>query len=385
MDHVSGHLAARPGAAGAPGDAPGGAAPSTLHRALAAGRRWADAVLAPSQASMRRIALAGVITSAAIIMTGEGVRLSESGLGCPDWPRCTATSIVAGGTTGDPLVHRWVEFGNRLVTVAIFVVAVVVCVAAWQYRPGGTRRRKDLLWLAAAQPAGILAQAVLGGIVVLTKLDPVWVSVHFLASMALVAATVALYVRVPEGTGPARPLVPNPVRLFALGTVGVLALMLAAGTVVTGTGPLAGAGDVKRFHLPLAGVTQFHADIGWLLGGLVIALVFGLRLTAAPRRPVRLSWLLLALIGVQGVVGYSQYFSGLPAGLVWVHVTGSVAIWVTALLLLFSLRDRSPAAEHGEPALAGAPLTADGTAPDAGPEAAPAGSPQVLAPDAAGD
>jgi heme a synthase len=348
MDHVSGHLAARPGAAGTPGEAPGGAAPSTLHRALAAGRRWADAVLAPSQTAMRRIALAGVITSAGIIMTGEGVRLSESGLGCPDWPRCTATSIVAAGTTGDPLVHRWVEFGNRLVTVAIFVVAVVVCVAAWQYRPGGTRRSKDLVWLAAAQPAAILAQAVLGGIVVLTKLDPVWVSVHFLASMALVAATVALYVRVAEGTGPARPLVPNTVRLFALGTVGVLALMLSAGTVVTGTGPLAGAGDVKRFHLPLAGVTQFHADIGWLLGGLVIALVFGLRLTAAPRRSTRLSWLLLGLIGVQGVIGYSQYFSGLPAGLVWVHVTGSVAIWITALLLLFSLRDRSPAGEPGE-------------------------------------
>jgi cytochrome c oxidase assembly protein subunit 15 len=341
MDHVSDHVVARPGTTGGPADAsPGGT--SALHRALAAGRRWAGALLAPSQAGMRRIALAGVITSAGIIMTGAGVRLTESGLGCPDWPRCTASSIVAGGTTGDPLVHRWVEFGNRLVTVAIFVVAVVVCVAAWQYRPGGARRRRDVLWLAAAQPAAILAQAVLGGIVVLTKLDPVWVSVHFLASMALVAATVALYVRVAEGTGPARPLVPGTVRLFALGTVAVLALMLAAGTVVSGTGPLAGAGAIPRFHLPLAGVTQFHADIGWLLGGLVIALVLALRLTAAPRRATRLSWLLLGLIGVQGVIGYSQYFSGLPAGLVWVHVTGSVAIWVTALLLLFSLRDRSP-------------------------------------------
>jgi heme a synthase len=326
-------------------------------------RRLAGAVLAPSTASMRRIALAGVAASAGIVMTGAGVRLSESGLGCPDWPRCTATSIVAGGATGDPLIHRWVEFGNRLVTVAIFVVAILVCVAAWRYRPDGARRRKDLLWLAAAQPAGILAQAVLGGIVVLTKLDPVWVSVHFLLSMALVAATVALYVRCAEGDGPARSLVPREVRLLAAGAVGVLGLMLAAGTVVTGTGPLAGAGDIKRFHLPLAGVTQLHADIGWLLGGLVIALVLGLRLTGAPRQAVRLGWLLLALIGAQGAIGYAQYFSGLPAGLVWVHVTGSVLIWITAVRLLFALRDRGHLAVPGGAGPAGDHALASAVAP----------------------
>jgi heme a synthase len=310
---------------------------------------------------MRRIALAGVVANAGIVMTGAGVRLSESGLGCPDWPRCTASSIIASGATGDPLVHRWVEFGNRLVTVGIFVVAVVVFAAAWRYRPDGTgRRRRDVLWLATAQPAGIVAQAVLGGIVVLTKLDPVWVSIHFLLSMALVAAAVALYVRCGEGRGPARPLVPREVRLGAFGAVGVLGLMLAAGTVVTGTGPLAGAGDVPRFHLPLGGVTQFHADIGWLLGGLVIALVLGLRLVRAPRRAVRLGWVLLALIGAQGAIGYAQYFSGLPAGLVWVHVANSVLIWVCALLLLFALRDRGTAGMPGpgQAAAAAAPDTA---------------------------
>ena len=120
----------------------------------------------------------------------------------------------------------------------------------------------------------------------------------------------------------------------------VLGVMIAAGTVVTGTGPLAGAGDVKRFRLPLVGVTQLHADIGWLLAGLVIALVVVLRLVGAPRQAVRLGWLLLVLIGVQGAIGYAQYFSGLPAGLVWVHVTDAVLIWITALRLLFALRDR---------------------------------------------
>jgi len=320
-------------------------------------RGWAAPLLAPSPAWMRRISLAGVVASAGIIMTGAGVRLSSSGLGCPDWPRCTATSIIAGGDTGDPLVHRWVEFGNRLVTVGIFVVAIVVCVAAWHYRPDGDgRRRKDVLWLAAAQPAAIVAQAVLGGIVVLTKLDPVWVSVHFLVSMAMVVATMALYVRCAEARGPTRLLVSPEVRRYAFGAVAVLGLMVAAGTVVTGTGPLAGAGAVRRFHLPLGGVTQLHADIGWLLGGLVIALAIGLRLLGAPQRAVRLAWTLVGLVGLQGVIGYAQYFSGLPAGLVWVHVTGAVLIWITAIRLLFALRDRGsvlatpPAVPAGEPA-----------------------------------
>jgi heme a synthase len=341
-------------------------------------RRWADAVLAPSPTSMRRLALAGVVASAAIIVTGAGVRLSESGLGCPDWPRCTATSIVASGATGDPLIHRWIEFGNRLVTVAIFVVAVAVFTAAWRYRPDGSGRRKDLVWLASAQPAGILAQAALGGIVVLTKLDPVWVSVHFLLSMALVAAAVALHVRCTEGRGPARLLVPREVRLFALGAVAVLGLMIAAGTVVTGTGPLAGAGDVPRFHLPLTGVTQLHADIGWLLAGLVIALVVVLRLAGAPRQAVRLSWVLLALIAAQGAIGYAQYFSGLPAGLVWVHVTGSVLIWITALRLLFALRDRGTvtAADQARAGPAAIADAAPASPEPVSPAPSPAGQPR---------
>ena len=289
---------------------------------------------------MRRIALAGLLASAGIILTGAAVRLSQSGLGCPDWPACTATSAVASGTTGDPLIHRWIEFGNRLVTIAIFLIAVIVCVAAWRFRDGGGRRRRDLVWLASAQPAAIIVQAVLGGIVVLTRLNPAWVSVHFLASMALVAAALALYIRSAESRQPARPLVRAEVRLLGAGIVAVVALMLAAGTVVTGTGPLAGARSAPRYHLPLTGATQLHADIGWLLAGLVIALALCLRLSDAPTRARRLGVLLLALVIAQGSIGYSQYFSGLPAGLVWVHVTGSVLIWITALLMLFSLRDR---------------------------------------------
>jgi heme a synthase len=296
---------------------------------------------------MRRWALAGLITSALIILTGAAVRLSQSGLGCPDWPACTAHSVGATGTTGDPLIHRWVEFGNRLVTVAIFVVAAGVSIAAWQFRPDGDKRRRDLIWLAAAQPGAIVAQAVLGGLVVITKLNPALVSLHFLASVALIAATVALYVRCQEGTRPARRLVPRLVQLSSYGVIATVALMMAAGTVVTGTGPLAGASNVARYHLQFGGAAQLHADIGWLLGGLMVALLIGLRLASAPPRAVRLGWVLLGLIALQGAVGYAQYFAGLPAGLVWVHVTGATAIWIAALLIPYALRDRGTATLSG--------------------------------------
>jgi cytochrome c oxidase assembly protein subunit 15 len=288
---------------------------------------------------MRMFALAGVICTAGIIATGAAVRLSESGLGCPDWPQCTRGSLVAAHSAGDPMFHTWIEFGNRLVTIAITLIAVVVFIAAWRFRPGG-RRRRDLVWLAAAQPAGIVAQAVLGGIVVLTQLNPGMVALHFLASVAVLAAAVALQVRCTESLAPARSLVRADLRLLGYAVVAAVALMLAAGTVVTGTGPLAGAGAVPRFHLPLTGATQFHADIGWLLGGLAVSLAVGLRLTGAPAPAVRLGWALLGLIGLQGVIGYFQYFSGLPAGLVWVHVCGSTLIWIAALRLMFALRDR---------------------------------------------
>jgi cytochrome c oxidase assembly protein subunit 15 len=136
-------------------------------------------------------------------------------------------------------------------------------------------------------------------------------------------------------------------RWLSAALLGVTSLMVAAGTVVTGTGPLAGAANVPRYRLPVEGVTQFHADIGWLLGGLTVAMVAGLRFAAAPPKAVRLGWILLGLIGLQGVIGYAQYFSGLPAGLVWVHVLGSAVIWITVLRLFFALRVSEPGLAPG--------------------------------------
>ncbi|HEV2374182.1 MAG TPA: COX15/CtaA family protein [Streptosporangiaceae bacterium] len=308
---------------------------------LAAWRSWLGPLADPSPATMRRLALAGVVANAGIMVTGAAVRLSNSGLGCANWPDCTRSSLVAAPRAGEPVFHTWIEFGNRTLTGVVELVAVLVLVAAWRYRPPGTsQRRNDLVWLAALQPIGVVLQAVVGGIVVLTELDPVWVSVHFLLSTAVVAAAVTLYVRCTEATGPAAPLL---VRLVGSVVLAAVFVMLAAGTVVTGTGPLAGAPGVPRYPLHLPAVTQVHSDIGWLLGGLTLVFVLVLRFGGASRRAVRLGYVFIGLLGIQGVLGYVQYFTHLPAGVVWVHESLAVVIWVTMLLLWFALWERGTA------------------------------------------
>jgi cytochrome c oxidase assembly protein subunit 15 len=293
---------------------------------------------------MRRIALAGVIAFTVIMSTGAAVRLSSSGLGCPDWPQCSTADIVASKNAGQTLLNTWIEFSNRLLNFPLVVIAALVFIAAWRFRPQepGGEKRRDLFWFGVAQPAGVVAQAVIGGIVVLTKLAPAAVSVHFLVSASIVAAAVTLYTRCGEGTAPPTAVVRRDLRLLSASLVAVTAVMLAAGTVVTGTGPLAGNAAAPRYKLPLEGVTQLHADIGWLMTGLAVALVLGLRVSGAPPAAMRAAWIMIGALGLQGVVGYVQYFNHLPAGLVWFHVTGAVLVWIAVLRLFFSLRDRGP-------------------------------------------
>jgi heme A synthase len=299
------------------------------------------AVLSPTPRSMRGLALAAVIADTMIMSTGAAVRLSSSGLGCPDWPRCSTADIVASKNAGQTLLNTWIEFSNRLLTFPLVVIAGLVFIAAWHYRPDGMKRR-DMFWLGLVQPAGVVAQAVIGGFLVLSKLNPALVSVHFLVSAAIVAAAVILHVRCTEGSGPPVPVVRQDLRLVSAALVAVTGVMLAAGTVVTGTGPLAGHADTPRYKFPLEGVTQLHADIAWLLCGLTVALVLGLRVSGAPPRAMRAGWLVIATLVLQGMIGYIQYFNHLPAGLVWVHVTGAVIVWIAVLRLFFALRDRGP-------------------------------------------
>ena len=302
------------------------------------------AVWAPTPRSMRRIALAGVIADTVIMSTGAAVRLSSSGLGCPDWPQCSTADIVASKNAGQTLLNTWIEFSNRLLNFPLVIIAGLVFIAAWRFRPEGPggEKRRDLFWLGLTLPAGVVAQAVIGGIVVLTKLAPAAVSVHFLVSASIVAAAVTLYARCGEGTAPPTGLVRRDLRLLSAALVAVTAVMLAAGTVVTGTGPLAGNAAAPRYNLPLEGVTQLHADIGWLMTGLAVALVLGLRVSGTPPRAMRAAWIMIGALGLQGVIGYVQYFNHLPAGLVWFHVTGAVLVWIAVLRLFFALRDRGP-------------------------------------------
>jgi heme A synthase len=337
--------------------------------------RLAAFVWQPTPTSMRRLALAGVVANTGIIVTGAAVRLSESGLGCPDWPDCTTRSLVATRTPGQTIANTWIEFGNRLLTFVVMAVAVTVFIAAWRLRVPGSAspdrkpgRRPDLVWLAAAQPASVVLQAVLGGITVLTALNPAMVSVHFLVSMAIVGVTVVLYVRCAEGVMPPRPLVRPDLRVLSAVVIAVAGLMFAAGTVVTGSGPLAGNAAAPRYHLPLEGATQLHTDIGWLFAGLAVALAVGLRLTGAPPRAMRLGWILLGVLAAQGTIGYVQYFTGLPPALVGIHVLGAVLVWITALLLFFALRDRGSITDA-----TGAVATAESREAEQAPGMPPAG------------
>jgi heme A synthase len=323
-------------------------------------------VLRPTPASLRGLALAAVVANVVIMSTGEAVRLSKSGLGCPDWPDCTSRSLVAASSAGQTTLNTWIEFGNRLLNFPLVAIAGLTFIAACCYRPAGSRRRRrDLIWLAAALPGGVVAQAVVGGIVVLTKLNPAWVAAHFMLSTAIVGAAVVLHVRTGEGNGPAVPAVRRDLRIIGATLVGAVAVMFAAGTVVTGTGPLAGNAEAKRFHLPFVGVTQFHADIGWVIGALSFALLIGLPLSGAPRKAVRRIYLLAGLTLAQGAIGYAQYFSGLPAGLVWVHVTVAVVIWVVTVQLYLAMRDRGPLPAAPPPAVDTAPEEVPATAPGA--------------------
>jgi heme a synthase len=318
-----------------------------------------DSFWRPSRASMTGWALAAVISNAVIITTGAAVRLSSSGLGCDDWPTCTTTSVAAGHVAGQTTLNTWIEFGNRLLNYPLVIIAGLAFIACWRYRgsaiASGTDggRRRDLVWLSAALPLGIVAQAVVGGIVVLTKLNPAMVAVHFLLSSAILAAAVVLHTRSGEGAGEVRPLVRPELRVLAALLVGATAVMLAAGTVVTGTGPLAGTtvdvhghlSTVPRFHLPLTGVTQLHADIAWFISATALALAIGLRFSDAPPRARRYGWLMVGGVALQAVIGYTQYFLHLPAGLVWVHVAGAVLLWILAVKLYLSTRTRLAAPE----------------------------------------
>ncbi|WP_425583883.1 COX15/CtaA family protein [Terrabacter aeriphilus] len=287
---------------------------------------------------VRPVLVANLVAEVGIVVTGGVVRLTGSGLGCSTWPECQPGSFTP-VRTPESAYHDLVEFGNRTLTGVVAVLALVTLYVVLTTWPD--RRRMQLV--AVGVLAGIPAQAVLGGITVLTGLNPWLVMGHFLLSMVLIAFSSAL-VRGSrdEVSGPGELVVHPLARRLALGTSAVGAVVLLLGTIVTGSGPHSGDADTPaRTGFDPRFVSWMHADAVMLFVGLVVATLVAVRITATTDR-ARRSWdMVLVVTLAQGLVGYVQYFTGLPELLVLVHMLGASLLVVTLTVGVLSTR-RNP-------------------------------------------
>lgn len=306
--------------------------------------------LAVSATTVRRLTLVSLISNVVIVVTGGAVRLTGSGLGCPTWPSCTDQSYVATAEMG---VYGAIEFGNRLVSIVVGLVAVAVLAAVAYGRP----RRRELLPLAAAVLGLVLLQGVIGGISVRVQLNPWVVAAHFLFSMVLLAVGFALWHRAtgrPAGVAPRlRPLA----WLLAVVSFAVLAV----GAVVTGSGPHSGDADAGRTGLDPETISQVHADVVFLLLGLSVAAWLALRASFAPAFAVRAAAVLVAVELGQGLIGFVQYATHLPVLLVGAHMFGACLVWLATLDTWWAIAGRAAnRAGRREPRPTGLPAHREG-------------------------
>lgn len=283
------------------------------------------------------LAWANLVANVTLVVTGGAVRLTGSGLGCPTWPRCTDESYVAHGALG---VHGAIEFGNRMLTFVLVVVAISCWVAALlellETRHHGAPRWRPLV-LSTAIALGIPAQAVIGGITVLTDLNPWIVAGHLLVSMVIIGLCMWL---VDELHGPARPASSPLSTWLAWATLAVGAVVLWLGTVVTGSGPHSGDLDSHRTGLDPRVVSQVHGVSVWVLVALTVALVVVTR-RAGERWLGLFALVLLAIELAQGVIGYVQYFTDLPELLVGVHMLGAALVAAGLARVVLTTRARA--------------------------------------------
>ncbi|MBL7499940.1 heme A synthase [Frankia sp. CNm7] len=293
----------------------------------------------------RVLTLISLVFLGLIVVTGGAVRVTGSGLGCPTWPQCGDGRWVP---HTEYALHGAVEFGNRMISIVMGVFMLVTPLAA--LRLPDRRQRRDLVWLSFGLWAGFVGQAVLGGITVLTDLHPATVAAHFLLSMLLLVDGVALYRRSRQGPGPVTVSVRRELLWLSRVLVVVGAAVLVLGTVVTGTGPHSGDDEkAKRFGFDIVTVSQLHADGAMLVTGLALAMVFAVRVAKASREAVRWADVLLATIVAQAAVGFTQYFLGIPAGLVVVHLAGATAMWIATLRVWLAMSTRPSAMEAEVP------------------------------------
>lgn len=291
-----------------------------------------------------RLSLVTALSLVALIGSGGWVRLSESGLGCPTWPRCTTHDLVA-----PDHYHALVEFVNRCVITTVGVLIAATVVAAFLKRP----RRADLRWLAAGLVAGYAGEAVLGGMTVLLHLAPALVAGHLILAMALLADAVVLHWRSRPPRTARHLQVDRHLLWLADLAIATLAAGIVAGTVVTGSGPHSGAPGTPRFDVRFSAAAELHATIGMLLFGLAVSLFLGLRAMAqsswaqsswaqsswaqSPRtQSSRLAHQAAAIVGlltVQGMLGYATYFSRVQVDLTEAHIVGA-ALTTAALVRL---------------------------------------------------
>jgi cytochrome c oxidase assembly protein subunit 15 len=285
-----------------------------------------------SPSAYRRITVIAAVLVGIIIVTGAAVRLTGSGLGCPSWPNCSPGRLTPHSATS---YHAMVEFVNRTFTGAVSIGVIAAVLGSLLRTP----RRRDLTWLSLGLVGGVIGQIVLGGITVLTDLNPFAVMGHFILSMLLLADAVVLVHRagIPDDAV-RRPVGGAAERRSAIVQFVLTCAVVVTGSVVTNAGPHAGDRKAQRFDIPLTDIARIHSATAILLLLCVLAIVFVVGrhgLTAGRRRGLTL--LLVAILAQMGV-GYTQYFTGVPPLLVAVHVLGAVLVFTASLVYLFGNR-----------------------------------------------
>jgi len=277
---------------------------------------------------LRSIAFGALLVlQAGLVLTGGAVRLTGSGLGCPTWPECTPGSYTPVPHQAEGQLHAWIEFGNRLLTFALVAVALIVLAIVLR------SKRKDLRLLALGQVLGILGQGVLGGITVLTDLHPLPVAGHLLLSIILISSATSLYER-RNNTSLKLANTNSPISLISRAHVALAFIVIVLGTLVTGSGPHAGDEQAKRFGFDIRTVAWLHADAVIGLFGLTLTLYFLAGISVATKKVIRIFFVIALL---QGLIGYIQYFTGIPEVLVAAHLLGATLVWIAAWRIRLSI------------------------------------------------
>ena len=265
----------------------------------------------------------------AIVVTGGAVRLTGSGLGCPTWPECTPGSYTPVPYQAEGQLHAWIEFGNRLLTFVLLLCALIALFISVRVSKNAVMKSRVRL-LAALQVLGIFGQGVLGGITVLTDLNPIPVAGHFLLSIFLIAGAISLRYEI---VGIVKQKADGVVATLMPLLIWLTVLVLVAGTVVTGSGPHAGDENAKRFGFNTRVVSWLHADL--VIALVVLTLVLWLITRVSQNKVIHRYLSIFLLISLsQGLIGYIQYFTGLPELIVGAHLIGATLVWASAWSLI---------------------------------------------------